>query len=313
MKKFLLVALAIAVAFTFSSCKKDGAFNPKQRIEKISESRITTRILGNTTSVDSINPYVSEEWTWSGKILSYITLKDRDGSENGKIVFKYDDKNRITDMTDGYESAIYSYNDKKRLETIKIYDGQENIETFTFAYDGKTLTSIVDTLYDVNSVLKSNLVGRIFPAMLAERFAVPENISHVRGARELVTALTLEWDGKNISQVTSLMTAEGFKSTATYTYEYDDKLNPYCGMYAMYGTYGDEICLSKNNAIKVTLHSKYEGDNGVSLQSSESTTVTEYSYEYDGKFPTSVSHSSTFTIGENTTTTKYTTYYEYED
>lgn len=303
-----MIALATLVAFAFSSCKKDGVFQPKQKIATISESRVTRTVSGTTTIIDTIRPYVTEEWIWEGKNLSSITLRDKKGKEEGKISFKYDDKNRISDISSAHETAVYTYNKDKRLDNIKLYDGKELEDVFHFVYDGKVLTGIVDTMFNAG-LIKSNLVSRIFPNMIAEQFSVPQNMT--RGNEIFVTNLTFEWDGKNIAQINSVKETPTCKSTTTYNYEYDAKLNPQYGMSAMCAMSADESFLSKNNVIKVACHDKTNGKNGMSILDSESNTEIQYNYEYDGKVPASVSYTTIFTIGGTTTTTEYTTYYKY--
>jgi len=295
----LIVAIAL-LAVAFVSCKKDGVYNPKHKIAKVykewTRTSVTTDGTASTTKIDSLKPYVAEEWTWNKKSLSSIMHKDKEGKVLETINYTYDDKNRISGSSCGSEKAEYVYNDDKKLQSIKITDGSDYSLTIEITYEDKLPASVKTvrayTYKNLSAFEKSIAPSYICDAIEAEQMHQKTTISSTYNT-------TIEWDGKNIKKVVT--TGEnGYNYTTTY--EYDDKTNPFKGMYA--GLEGDfDVAYSKNNVVKVT------------NSSTNGTSTTEYSYEYDGKMPTKVSHTTVYEdnyggISEKTTYV-YTTTYEY--
>ena len=292
------------MAVAFVSCQKDGVYNPKKRVAKVYNEWTTTTVTtdsdGSRTVTEAQNPYVAEEWTWGDKTLSSVMYKDKDGKVTSTVNYTYDDDNRITGSSCGSEKAEYVYNDDKKLQSIKITDGPDYSLTIEITYEDKVPASVKTvrsyTFKKLSAFEKSIVPSYICEAIEAEQMLQKTTVSSTYNT-------TIEWDGKNISKVVT--TGENGYSNTT-TYEYDGNTNPFKGMYA--GLEGDfDVAYSVNNVVKAT-NSRVDGSTTI-------TSVNEYAYEYDGKFPTKV---STTTETENTIlgvnykrTTVNTTTYEY--
>jgi hypothetical protein len=304
MKRNLLIAAIALMAVAFVSCQKDGVYKPKQRVAKVYNEWTVTTVRttndGSTTTTTTQNPFVAEEWTWGDKTLSSVMHKDKDGNVLETINYTYDDKNRISGSSCGSEKAEYVYNDDKKLQSIKITDGPDYTMTIEITYEDKVPAS-VKTVRSYTFKKLSAFEKSIVPSYICD--AIDADQVHQKATVSSTYNTTIEWDGKNISKVVT--TGENNYNYTT-TYEYDGKTNPFKGMYA--GLEGDfDVAYSKNNVVKAT-KSRVDGNTTV-------TTVNEYQYEYDGKFPTKVSNTEEIeetTLGVNyKRTTVYTTTYEY--
>lgn len=305
MKRILLISAIALLAVAFVSCKKDGVYNPKHKVAKVynewTRTTVTTDASGSTTRIDSLNPYVAQEWAWGKKSLSSIMYKDSDGRVSETVNYTYDDKNRIVGSTGAdNRKAEYVYNDDKKLQTVKISQGDHSEAVMEITYDGKVPTTIT-TVYTYTIGKKvSDFARTIIPSYICDAIEA-NDISAKTTTISYTYTSVLEWDGKNISQVVTT-SDDNYKHTITY--EYDGKTNPFAGMYC---SEDYEVFYSKNNIVKRT-ESYVEGNKTI-------TEVDEYAYEYDGKMPVKV---ITTDVRENEilgttykTTTVNTTTYEY--
>ena len=305
MKRNLLIVAIALLTVAFVSCKKDGVYNPKHKVAKVynewTRTTVATDASGSSTRIDSLKPYVAEEWTWGDKTLESIISKDEDGRITETKKYTYDDKNRIAGCTGGdNRKAEYVYNDDKKLQTVKISQGDHSEAVMEITYDGKVPTTIT-TVYTYTIGKKvSDFARTIIPSYICDAIEA-NDISAKTTTISYTYTSALEWDGKNISQVVTT-SDDNYKHTITY--EYDGKTNPFAGMYC---SEDYEVFYSKNNIVKRT-ESYVEGNKTI-------TEVDEYAYEYDGKMPVKVINS---VVRENEvfgttykTTTVYTTTYEY--
>ena len=90
MKKTFLFLVFACVAMLFSSCHKEGVFNPKKKISKIYTSSSYT-FNGNTTTFDKT---LSEEWTWNKN--NTLAKIDAHGSLSETTETYTYDKKRVT-------------------------------------------------------------------------------------------------------------------------------------------------------------------------------------------------------------------------
>jgi hypothetical protein len=303
MKRILLISAIALLAVAFVSCKKDGVYNPKHKVAKVYNewvrTTVTTDANGSTTRIDSLKPYVAQEWAWGDKTLTNIVNKNTDGEIISTVTYTYDDKNRITGCKGSdNETAEYIYNDDKKLQTIKITEGPNKTTTIDIAYDGKVPTSITTVWKYTIDKKVSNFTKNILPEYICS--AMESNQIHAK-ATTFSNTLTsaIEWDGKNISQVVTTG-EDNYKHTVTY--EYDSKSNPFIGMYAEMDY---EIAYSKNNIVKRT-ESYVEGNKTIIEEES-------FEYEYDGKMPvkciyTDVHEDEYFGTTYKITTVNTTTY-----
>ena len=309
MKRNLLIAAIALLAVAFVSCQKDGVYKPKKRISKVYNEWKTTRVVATandtTTSADSVAPYICQEWTWGKKTLTSIIYKEYDGDGSWSINYSYDDKNRISVCSSGDEKAEYTYGDDNMLQSIKFTDDSDDVTVLKIAYDGKVPASITTEYTFTNDKKLSNFAKSVIPSYICA--AIEADKLHLKSTTVTRSMTSVfEWDGENISRV---VTTDVDNDKSTTTYEYDDKLNPFRGMYA--NLYDEEpsydIIYSKNNVTKIT--DSYVWDN------TTYTDEAEFSYEYDGKLPIKLirTFESEYEYSGKTTTitSVYTTTYEY--
>ena len=93
--KFLVSIIAICAVLV--SCNKEGQFNPKKKISKISYSEMEKDefwdgISWITEEEELIPAYVGQVWNWNGKKLESIDYYDEDGMFVATDNFSYNGK-----------------------------------------------------------------------------------------------------------------------------------------------------------------------------------------------------------------------------
>ena len=268
MKKFYTIFISISVivlCVTFSSCTKDGVYNPKEKISKIFYE-----------SSYSDGKQLSEIWSWNKKTLS--SIKDVDGDF---VNFEYDGK-RLTTARSSSGSRIEFTYDGLKIKKIESYNSSNQLSySMEYIHDGTKISQINGSYFSNSSYKSSNenefLSGLnfIFPDPTVNqriKKTVKKQIEK-SGAKASVSTYTVKviWDGSNIKELTSESYSGDYYSQ-TYTYTYDKKLNPYYrSMFILYNT---DTPTSKNNVLSYT-YTDSEGD----YESGN------YTYEYDGKYP----------------------------
>ena len=292
MRKFKIITvvslMVIISAATFSSCKKDGVYKPKKKVSKIYEQNLNGE------------KKLSETWIWDNDKLSRIDY------ENGDFdVFEYE-KDRLITVTEkdgNYQKYIYS---GSKIDEIQYWYKNDDVMyvMYKFEYKGNKLSQItlgyggilLNDLKGMETSIKnqkSNALRYILPEQIAGIVSIPfEKQLKSRKALEPLSIMKIIWKGNNIEQVT--FGNKNIEVGAISKYTYDNKLNP------MYGLLIEEsVISSKNNIKKFTLTNSYGlGD----------TIEQEYSYMYDGDFPTEVTIKQT--IGNIKSTSII--YYEYK-
>ena len=149
MKKTFLVLAFACVAMLFSSCHKEGVFNPKKKISKV-YTYSTYTVDGTTTSSNRV---LSEVWNWNNNILERIDHYDADGGVSGVTTFTYD-KKRVVRIDESYQSLFsnYSYHvefiyDGKYISEAKMYYGNELESTLKFTHQNGKISQIVMPLF----------------------------------------------------------------------------------------------------------------------------------------------------------------------
>ena len=306
MRKFVLLSvILLPLVASFTSCKKDGVYNPKEKISRIYYAYSSPDTFFNS------DKELKEIWDWDGKKLSTITYYNKKGVD-GTEKFSYDGKrlSRIDYFTeDGRNIAyvLYSY-DGRKLDKVEYYSYGELEEIHKYSYDGKELSKIEVTYYSHYATLTSfkakqwqSVRSRLF------RYAVPEAVcasmdkmeetrmtteTHFRQKDGTSTwTFTLTWDGKNVSKVEYLSRIYPYDEVVSVQYSYDKNRNPFCGCNTMSGLDEEDlnVMTSQNNVVCETWN---DGDR------------VDYTYQYDGKFPIVKS----VKWGEDTVTW----YYEYK-
>lgn len=281
MKKTLLIVMGAVLMLGVSSCQKDGVYTPKKKIAAVYiETKTTTTPPGSSTSTVTTNEKrKTQDWTWDGKLLKEIKQYDNEGKIISTNTYTYE-KKRVVRIENKSSSSVTSYAtfeyDGKWLKSSEFYYDGRLRNSYIYTHTDKKITGIEHTSYSYG--LDSKAMAEI-EAIYAEMVApigimIPEEAKceSAKGQVEQTNTVELKWDGNNIAYKTT--TNSGSSSTVGYTY--DDKKNPYYGMFE-----ADYFCApglaSENN-----------------LTSSTESDAAKISYTYDGDYPV-------------TRTTKYTT------
>jgi hypothetical protein len=304
MKKhiFGMTALWVAAAslmLLVSSCsEKEGVYNPKKKIVSVYESSLY-HDYEYPDEDEVFGKSLSEQWVWSGDILQQIKYY-WDGTQMSTEKYAYDKDNRVVSVEasgwDGDPESRMDYEyDGNLLSKCKLYYGGELEREFTFTYNGKTLNSMKCKVYATDdksgrkhfmTPLRSLGFDKSIAKPVEQR--LKKFCSEAKGTEEFDIAF--EWTGKNV-------TALRLRGNGTYCdllYEYDQNVNPKKGLLGNY--FEQESYCSANNVTKYT-----ETEYG-------ETEVVEYSYEYDGKYPSTKQWTERDEYGYE----QYTEYYVYE-
>lgn len=344
MKKLTFAASAMALLFCFASCsEKEGVYTPKKKIDKVYESNTNTIDYYNSdsqtwsnSSTQTVNKHQTQRWTWDGKTVSMIEYLKLDGTVYATTNFKYED-DRLVRIENGGEYAVITYNGKK-LNTIEIhspadYDEksvEEDITVYTMYYDGDKITKInvtgpSDMMFKKSS-LKAALYSTLLPKQIDNIFEKASSIidkkagKGAKGESQMSADINLVWTGDNVTNMNTKVDMGYIKIDVDVTYTFDKKNNPFKHFV---NTNSDGMFfLNDNNVITEKTVSNYSysfmGESGEETETDNCT----YSYEYDGKWPTSVTRQLEDTYYEEDDDgnqvpyerqgTIYTTYYEYK-
>ena len=287
MKRFRLVAmlLALCVLASVSSCKKEGVYNPSEKIKRVYVSSTYT------------DKYMSQSWEWDGKLLHSINYYNSSGDLSWTEDFTYD-KKRLVRVDDYINSEYTTYEyDGKYLKSANYYDGNTLEATANYTYEnGKLLKMEViyynDSKSKINDHMKSTYL--FLPSEIAETVERYVAQLHSNNEEKSITTLNYQffWEKDNIIKM--VVTEDGLITSAAL--QYDNKNNPTKGFHNLYSEVDDNPVLyySKNNITKMIVTDS-EGDNYV-------VNIT-YQYNKDD-YPTMCIESE----GDY----QYNVYYEYE-
>ncbi len=332
MKKLLVLAMAAAVVSLMGACKKEGVYNPKQKIAKVySESSSTNSYFDGTewhTNSYTQPKELDEEWIWDGKLLTQIAYPYTSEDDNGNVTTKYEytkftyDGKQLTEVSSDWERMAITY-DGKKLDKIELYydyykASSEPNAILTFTYDGKKISKMTANIEDEEIGKGKN--GR--PQMgRMTRMLLQSLTPDVRGTEKMLAStcekarkagakgrvnvdMLLTWDGNNISKIEAKYMG---MTVQTIEYTYDDKNNPYQGF--LFTLAGDlpfeDNPLGFGNENNITSSKMYEpGD--------EKPYTENYTYTYDGKWPVSCSTKHENADDYNRYSYTSTVYYEYK-
>lgn len=306
MKKITLMVAVLAMGLFFVSCNKEGQFNPKNKIDRIcySESHKwevyengywSTESSGNTTK------YVSEIWNWDGKMLKSISHYNSDGELRYTENYEYDGKCLSSISWGDADRYTFTY-DKGKLSSIDGYEGTQKMISYVFTHDGSKISRITITDFGAKKgdflPLPVNALRFFIQSADEQSFSnMMAKLANKMNTKEIETwTIDFEWDGSNVSKLTYLEGA--YKETVEY--KYDNKLNPYYGLFDI-SEYDAVMMLSKNNVTRY-----------VSNNSENSHAENDYIYTYDGKVPTMQTVSYTNNYGDERYSSTSITYYEYK-
>lgn len=269
-------------------------YNPKKKIQKIYYENNGEKVL-------------DQVWNWNDKTLSSI-----DYYYNGAVWYVdqyfYDEDNRIKMIKEDEDFLEFSY-ENDLLTTINYYwiDYEELEQTYKLYYDNKKLSKIEFVAYDIPEYKnnhKSNLnpLSRLIPqgAEVLEK-QIQKLKSSQKGDQKIILEFT--WEGKNVSRILAYLEGDN-EDVMEATFTYDNKINPLKGWTQLWfdyviGTWDDEYFTYTNTGNVLTAVYSYK-DAGTEYDH----IATEYTYEYDGKYPVKVT-------ATNDGEPYFTRYYEY--
>jgi hypothetical protein len=288
MKKTLLFLAAIAIVCVFSSCEKEGVYHPKKKISKVYGQP------GGSPKE------LIEKWTWEGKNL----VKIANATNTFYRTFKYE-KDRISKITwnDGeYLSFIF---DGKYIKKVEYHAAAgELYETYSFKHTKDKITTITREMYEGDYLSKKDVAATLRLFLPVQTVEPVLNKKRPALAKEpYMITIELQWDGDNVKTSTEVLyDRRSYRCTQEVTYKYDKNINPYY-------YFVENFSSSKNNVISeeglVTETESYMGE----TYTDSDTYTYEYDIIYDGKWPTEILEM----YRNGSSTSRYTTYYTYED
>lgn len=307
-KTFLFLAFA-CIAMLFSSCNKEGVFNPKKKISKIYTSNSHTSN-GNTT----LDRWLQEEWTWN-KNNTLAKIDHHFGAYENTETYTYDNKKRVVRI-DGTTTNIWDNNytyhiefkyNGKELSEAAYYDEDELQTKLVFTHEKGKISKIELFEMDMENMDKHikalhSLLPEHLYSNLEKMYKNRLSKSNAKGDATIIWELS--WDKDNVSKaVCTAKWIEGYEKDIM-EYKYDNYNNPFYGYLSPeMGEYAGADYFSKNNItqIKTQFLTSNPDDEG-------STYISNYAYTYEGKYPIS----SSYTESSGQTSTTYTTEYEYK-
>jgi hypothetical protein len=263
----MATTLALLLAFGFTSCKKEGIFNPKHKI---------ARIYVETENGEKV---LSETYAWSKNHLERI--KSELSSE--VMTFEYNKNNQITKINSYLDDVLVSYADvtykNGKYDNIVIHTpGLADMDfTYSFTYSGKKIKSLTISIPSLGNILDNldvkksyRAIDRIssffMPAALPVETAIKSMNSKASPSQNITMTYNLNWKDNNIEQ----MRADIGNTTITFN-GYDSKTNPFQGFMVI-----NPFNLNKNNPATITYN--MQGEIG----------TINYSYVYDGDVPVKI-------------------------
>lgn len=307
MKKITLIVATLALSLFFVSCNKEGQYTPKNKIDRVcysSTGKYEEYQNGywTTTGSYSTDKYVGEIWNWDGKLLKSISYYTTDGNLSYTENYEYDGK-RLVSVSWGTAGRLSLNYDGAKISSIEAYDGTVKSAEWTITHTGSKISNIKITEFEnkrgtINS-FPINMCRFFIPAPSVETFVemLGRAQQHNMNTKEIYSYdLELEWDGDNVKTIKFI---DGVY-TETQEYTYDDKINPYCGLFDL-SEFGTNEVLSKNNVTRMTY-----------LDSDNDYGEANYVYTYDKKLPTMRSYSRVYTYDDERSSYTDNTYYEYK-
>ncbi|MDL2227569.1 hypothetical protein LJC30_01610 [Odoribacter sp. OttesenSCG-928-L07] len=284
MRKIGVFIITLIVALSFSSCEKDGVYNPKKKISKIHIQQ------------NDYDKFLSEEWTWNKDKLMKRVFFDDNSEDNTYQDYEYEG-NLLSKINNSNGSEInFVYTDKKLSKVEYSRDGQI-IQLYEITHENNKVSQVyIATNYNFKGEnIKLSPLDLFLPKECVDIFN--KNISECKLSKNdnmYITINDYTWDGDNIVIIDSEQSYGDEKTIRKHTFNYTNSLNPYYGFFL-----GSHFGLSKNNPsfTKVTIDTE-----GYHF---ESTYNYEYKFDSGGKFPTE--------IYEYNNSLSYRQYYEYLD
>lgn len=325
MKKTTILAMALAMLCAFSACKKEGVFNPKEKLSAIYRSWEYT-VTPEYNYYRNMPKYLAEEWNWDGKKLASINYYYYDWVNDTTFTTKLDytlemtyDGKRLESISEPGESYKVKFvYDGRKLEKVVLEDNGTEFTMIEVSHDGKKIDKLTFHDYEkgfsASDKMRGTLLRLMLPDMtIANRVDYQLTKAVKKGSKDGNDAIVvyLTWDGDNVSKITVN------EREQEITFIYDNKENPgygFCGMLAVESHIDQfESGLSYLNANNITsITSKYKeydyDENGNMTDAEWRTSTIDFSYTYDGKWPVTRTFVDSFDEGVTCTETLYFEY-----
>jgi len=268
-KHQFLATIILSFAVLFTACKKEGVYNPKEKISKIYNQFSNDSVTGDIGLI--------EKWTWDGNKLSRIDYLDEGCYET----FEYKGS-QIIGVSGNNKGSFYYiafiYGDKSLLQKIDYYVGGELGSTVDITYNNDKISQMKikvgeNLYYSSKSMDQINGLSHIIRFIVSEQLAERMQ-QQIQKAESSYTIISFEYEGNNIKTET-WTNSESADSKTVYTYVYDTKKNPF--YHALSYNFGSFMCLSENNITGITKTMIYATFSTIEK--------TEYNYTYEGDFP----------------------------
>jgi hypothetical protein len=268
----------------FAACNKEGVYNPSKKIQKVYE-------------LDDGQKVLIESWHWDGKLLT--SIDSYTGLFTNTTKFSYDDKNRLIRTDDGNFHSNFIY-DGNKISSIETYYYERLVATTTIEHSGNKISTIK---FDVSLFDKAGVLNPL-RFIIPEIAPVMENVAKKcsQEAKGENATMNLTWGGNNVKSIDLTYAGFGEHVTETIDISYDNKSNPTYGLFSMLSSDAvSNFCLNKNNPVALTIR-----------VGSVVRDRMNYTYEYEGNYPTKVTCVSIEDVGtEDEDTDSSITFLEY--
>ncbi len=265
MKRFkilMMALLATSCIFSFTSCEKDGVYNPDKKISAI------------YMVDDNGKKELFQTWTWDKKLLTSITTSISNVSQTMNLSYNKSKQLTCIQLDNNNRSDI-EYDGKQLTQMIVYTDGEASaVYRFTHNSDKKISGYTVEANDSDFGMRSANLVNTAF-LFIAPEIAEAETQHFVAAATSEAKSaqkyeVTLTYTDDNVTEMV-IKKADGTE-TRTYTYN-ESKLNPFYKFLAY--SENDTYSFSKNCPTHCDI--KYTN--------SDRTKEIKYNYTFDGKYP----------------------------
>jgi hypothetical protein len=306
MKNTTIALVAILLMCGMTSCQKDGVYNPNKKIERLYRAyndSYESYYDGYWHSNSSETPkYLRAIYNWDGSKLKSIDYYSRQGGLDWTADYTYE--GRKVSRIDDYKNSEYMSFEYKWGKLTKVdYYYKGSLEgTCTFTHKGNKISKIDITFFDKKkgASLNTNFLQNTLFTVFQDNEVSKELCEQIcsSNAKDGIETRTIEltWKGNNISE--ALITEGSYRSTLSFSY--DKKRNPFYGFWAL--DEGPDVeGMPKNNIVSIR------------SVSSEGSDMEDYTYTYDGNWPTMKMSTSSYSGDDWRSTSTYYEYYEYKN
>lgn len=283
-RRLLLCVTSAVALFTVVGCAKEGDISARHKINTVYEERT---VYCDGTPYYTLPQEKVQQWHWDGNELYRIDYTEDDAVYSENIFYNRRGQiNRTTVPAHKIETAIVY--DGRFIDSILVSVSGRLYCTYAFTHDKKKITQIVKhTVGGGDATKMPSLLPDLMVESLLPTVVTGDGDPYAKSNGDIIYTLT--WEGKNVSR----MTLRDDNTTHTFTYTYDEAVNPYQECYTYYETnnIGSELLVVSRNNIK-TLTTVFDGNTNY---------VFHYDYVYDGELPTSRTADYTYHAMNNQT------------